>query len=151
MSAATAIHSLVNRCRAGQLASCVAAVESGWVVMAERQVLCGYCLLLPDPVVGHLNELPAPSRAVFLRDMAALGDALLVVTGALRINYAMFGNLEPALHAHAFPRYADEPLATRTAQPWALDWAAAPVYATREHDELRLRIAAALAPVRSGR
>lgn len=151
MSAATAIHALVSRCREGRLDSCVAAVESGWVVMAERQVLRGYCLLLPDPVVGHLNELQAASRVVFLRDMAALGDALLAVTGALRINYAMFGNLEPALHAHAFPRYADEPLATRTAQPWALDWSAAPVYSAREHDELRLRIAAALAPVLPGR
>ena len=151
MSAATAIHALVHRCREGQLASCVAAVESGWVVMAERQVLRGYCLLLPDPVVRHLNELQAPARAVFLRDMAALGDALLAVTGALRINYAMFGNLEPALHAHAFPRYADEPAATCTAQPWALDWSVAPLYSAREHDDLKLRIAAALAPVRSAR
>jgi len=35
----------------------------------------------------------------------------------VRINYALFGNLEPALHAHVFPRRADEPAATRTAQP----------------------------------
>ena len=151
MSAATAIHALVCRCREGRLASCVAAVESGWVVMAERQVLRGYCLLLPDPVVGHLNELQEPARAAFLRDMAALGDALLAATGALRINYAMFGNLEPALHAHAFPRYADEPAATRTAQPWALDWAAASQFSAHEHGELKLRIAAALAPRRSAR
>lgn len=151
MSGATAIHAMVNQCRDGRLASCVAAVESGWVVMAERQVVRGYCLLLPDPVVGHLNDLPEPARGVFLRDMAALGDALLAVTGALRINYAMFGNLEPALHAHAFPRYADEPAATRTAQPWALDWSAAPPFSARAHDDLKMRIAAALAPVRSGR
>ena len=108
-------------------------------------------LFRSDPVVGHLNDLPEPARCVFLRDMAALGDALLAVTGALRINYAMFGNLEPALHAHAFPRYADEPAATRTAQPWALDWSAAPPFSAREHDDLKMRIAAALAPVRSGR
>ena len=41
--------------------------------------------------------------------MARLGHAVLEVTGALRINYAMFGNVEPALHAHVFPRYATSP------------------------------------------
>jgi diadenosine tetraphosphate (Ap4A) HIT family hydrolase len=50
---------------------------------------------------------------------------VLELTGALRINYALFGNLEPALHAHVFPRYADEPGSLRTAHPWAYDWAAA--------------------------
>jgi diadenosine tetraphosphate (Ap4A) HIT family hydrolase len=47
------------------------------------------------------------------------------VTGAVRINYAMFGNLEPALHAHLHPRYADEPEALRAAHPWVYDWSAA--------------------------
>ena len=32
-------------------------LPSGWVVMGERQVFPGYCLLLPDPVVDHLNAL----------------------------------------------------------------------------------------------
>jgi diadenosine tetraphosphate (Ap4A) HIT family hydrolase len=58
--------------------------------------------------------------------MTRIGDALLKVTAALRINYAMFGNEEPALHAHVIPRYLDEPEALRAAQPWAYDWAAAP-------------------------
>jgi hypothetical protein len=49
-----------------------------------------------------------------------VGDTLLASTAALRINYAMLGNLEPALHAHLVPRYASEPEATRTAHPWAL-------------------------------
>ena len=151
MSGTTAIHALVTQCREGRLAACVRSVESGWVVMAERQVTRGYCLLLPDPVVGHLNELRASERAVFLRDMAALGDALLAATGAVRINYAMFGNLEPALHAHAFPRYVDEPPATRTAQPWALDWSTAPLFSVVDHGDLKARIAAALEPVRQGR
>jgi len=74
-----------------------------------------------------------------------VGDALLACTGAARINYAMFGNLEPALHAHLFPRRDDEPAATRTAQPWALDWGAAPVYSDGVHGALRSRIAAYLA------
>jgi len=57
----------------------------------------------------------------------------------------MFGNLEPALHAHLFPRHSSEPDSTRTLQPWALDWLAAPVYDVAVHGEMRARIGAALA------
>ena len=123
----------------------MAKVRSGWVIMGERQEFAGYCLLLPDPVVDHLNVLTGTGRAQFLADMALTGDAVQACTGALRVNYAVFGNVEPALHAHIFPRRADEPPATRTAQPWALDWNAAPVYSEAVHGELKRRIGAYLA------
>jgi diadenosine tetraphosphate (Ap4A) HIT family hydrolase len=113
--------------------------------LGERQVFAGYCLLLPDPVVPHLNALEHAHREIFLADMASVGDALLASTDAVRVNYAMFGNLEPALHAHVFPRYADEPATTRTAQPWALDWGAAPEYSAALHGDLKRRIAEHLA------
>jgi diadenosine tetraphosphate (Ap4A) HIT family hydrolase len=141
----TAIHRMVERCRAGEHPALVAGLRSGWVVMADCQVLAGYCLLLPDPVVAHLNVMPRAGRDQFLSDMALVGDAVLASTSALRINYAMFGNLEPALHAHVFPRTAAEPVAARRAQPWALDWNAAPEYSESLHGELKRRIAAYLA------
>ena len=138
----TAIHAMVERCRASDYPAAVARLRSGWLVMGERQVLPGYCLLLPDPVVPDLNALPADLRGRFLSDMAMTGDVLLALTAALRINYAIFGNVEPALHAHIFPRHAAEPEATRTAQPWALDWDAAPRYSDAVHGELKRRMAA---------
>jgi diadenosine tetraphosphate (Ap4A) HIT family hydrolase len=144
MTPPTAIHGMVERCRAGDYPAAVAKLRSGWVVMGERQVLTGYCLLLPDPVVPHLNALPPDLRGQFLSDMAMVGDALLAITQALRINYAIFGNVDPALHAHVFPRQTTEPEATRTAQPWALDWNAAPIYSEALHGELKRRIAADL-------
>jgi diadenosine tetraphosphate (Ap4A) HIT family hydrolase len=140
----TAIHRMVARCRAGDFVSMVARLPSGWVILGERQVFTGYCLLLPDPVVRQLNSLAGGARAQFLTDMARVGDALLAVTAALRINYAIYGNIEPALHAHIFPRYADEPAATRTAQPWALDWSRAPEYSPAEHGDVQRRITAQL-------
>jgi diadenosine tetraphosphate (Ap4A) HIT family hydrolase len=136
---------MVERCRRGDFPALVARLASGWVVMGERQVFAGYCLLLPDPVVPHLNSMTAAMRERFLADMALVGDAILASTAAARINYAMFGNLEPALHVHLFPRHATEPAATRTAQPWALDWTAAPEYSDALHGELQRRIAAQLA------
>jgi diadenosine tetraphosphate (Ap4A) HIT family hydrolase len=143
-AAVTAIHRMVERCRAGDYPARVARLPSGWVVMGERQVFAGYCLLLPDPVVAHLNILQALERAQFLADMARVGDVVLAATGAVRINYALFGNAEPALHAHIFPRRADEAPGIRTAQPWAFDWQAAPQFSPALHGELQGRIASHL-------
>jgi len=103
----------------------IARLPAGWAVMGDPQVLPGYCLLLPDPVVPHLNSMPPAAQAAFLVDMARLGQAVLEVTGAVRINYALFGNVEPALHAHVFPRLASEPEHLRTANPWGYDWSRA--------------------------
>ena len=124
----TAIHRRVEALREGRDPTLIARLPSSWAVFGERQFLRGYCLLLPDPVVPHLNDFDAIARTQFLSDMAALGDALLAETGALRINYAMFGNLEPALHAHLVPRYADEQKPLDVAHPWAYDWMAAPAF-----------------------
>jgi diadenosine tetraphosphate (Ap4A) HIT family hydrolase len=125
LCAETAIHRRVRACRDGADPTLIARLPAGWVVLGDPQVLRGYCLLLPDPVVPHLNAMVPAEQAAFLADVARLGDAVLAVTGALRVNYAIFGNLEPALHAHVFPRYVDEPEPLRTAHPWAYDWTAA--------------------------
>jgi diadenosine tetraphosphate (Ap4A) HIT family hydrolase len=127
---------MVESCRKGTHAAAIARLGSGWVVMGSSQVIRGYCLLLPDPVVPHLNALPHPQRTQFLQDMTKVGDALLNATHAVRINYAMFGNQEPALHAHVFPRYQDEPEAYRTQQPWAYDWSQAPQFDINVHGDL---------------
>jgi len=132
----TAIHARVMAARAGRDPAVVARLFSGWAIFGERQFVRGYLLLLPDPVVPNLNALGARERIAFLSDMSRLGDALLKVTGALRINYAIFGNQEPALHAHVIPRYGDEPEALRTAHPWAYDWAAAPAFERAAYQEL---------------
>ena len=96
--------------------------------MGDPQVISGYCLLLPDPVVPDLNALSPDAQLAFLADMARLGTSLRDLTGAVRVNYAIFGNLEPALHAHVFPRRATEPAELRTAHPWAWDWAQAAAF-----------------------
>lgn len=136
----TSIHLLVERCRDAQYPALIAKLQSGWVIMGERQVLPGYCLLLPDPVVPHLNALPPERRNQFLSDMALIGDVLLSLTAAARINYAIFGNVDPALHAHIFPRDSAEPDSMRTAQPWALDWNAAPIYSDNLHGDFKRRV-----------
>jgi diadenosine tetraphosphate (Ap4A) HIT family hydrolase len=115
----TAIHRHVDEARAGG-ARVIARLRSGWAVMGESQVLPGYCLLLPDPVVGSLNDLSFEGRAVYLEEMAMLGDAVVRASAVRprRINYEILGNLEPALHAHVIPRFESEPADLRTKAVW---------------------------------
>jgi diadenosine tetraphosphate (Ap4A) HIT family hydrolase len=124
----TAIHRQVVAAREGKDPRVVTRLFSGWVVFGERQFVRGYVLLLPDPVVPTLNALGVKERTQFLMDLARVGDALLKATNAVRINYAILGNLEPALHAHVMPRYAEEPEEMRTTHPWAYDWEKAPAF-----------------------
>jgi diadenosine tetraphosphate (Ap4A) HIT family hydrolase len=124
----TAIHRRVNDARAGRDSSVLGRCASGWAVFGHQQFVNGYLLLLPDPVVPDLNALTPQQRSQFLLDMSRLGDALMRTTAPVRINYAIFGNLEPALHAHVIPRYRNEPEALRTQHPWTYDWSRAPIF-----------------------
>ncbi len=137
----------VEMARNGSNEKVICRMPSGWAVMGDVQFLPGYCLLLPDPVVPSLNDLDAEARAVYLLDMARLGDVVLAVTGALRMNYEILGNSEPELHCHLFPRYATEPDDKRKMPAWFYDWKTAEPYAEEVHGELRMRIAQMLEPL----
>ena len=117
----TMIHERVEAARAGTNPTVICRVPSGWVVMGDIQYLPGYCILLPDPVVPDLNSLNKKQRARYLLDMALIGDALLEVTGAYRINYEILCNTDPFLHAHIFPRYMSEPEHLRKIPVWSYE------------------------------
>ena len=140
----TIIHKRVEACRAGSFEKAICRVSSGWVVMGDVQFLRGYSLVLPDPVVSDLNALPLQARAELMQDVTRVGDALLEITGAVRINYEILGNLEPALHVHVFPRYADEPESLRTRPVWFYDWDAAPAFDVRRDADLMAALRAEL-------
>ena len=141
----TLIHRRVAAARAGTNPFVIARLPSGWAVVGDVEVVHGYCLLLPDPVVPHLNALGATERQCFLRDMVTLGDVLLEVTEARRINYEILGNLEPALHAHLFPRYDSEPAERRHSPVWSYDWSQAAPFDRATHAPFIDRVAQALA------
>jgi diadenosine tetraphosphate (Ap4A) HIT family hydrolase len=95
----------------------IARLPSGWLVIGDVQPLPGYCLLLADPIVDSLNALDEDGRVRYSLDVARIGDALIAVTGAVRINYETWGNLDPCLHTHITPRYLTEPWFKRRLQP----------------------------------
>jgi diadenosine tetraphosphate (Ap4A) HIT family hydrolase len=114
----TLIHRRVKMAQTGDNPTVVCKVSSGWVVLGDIQFLRGYSLLLPDPVVPDINALTKNERKTYLYEMTILGDALLEVTGAYRINYDILCNTEQALHAHVCPRYLSEPEDLRKGPPW---------------------------------
>ncbi len=97
----------------GEDPNLIARVPSGFLVASSEPYLPGYCLLLASPFAESLEDLSLERRAAFLEDMGRIGEIVKAVCGAKRINYGIYGNVDPFLHAHFWPRYAweDEPFA----------------------------------------
>jgi diadenosine tetraphosphate (Ap4A) HIT family hydrolase len=81
-----------------------------------------------------------------MADLATLGQAVFEVVRPVRINYALFGNVEPALHGHVLPRFESEPEPLRKAHPWTYDWSAAPAFDIVRDGPLLAALRTKLAP-----
>ena len=92
-------------------------MRSGFAVMHDTQFLPGYCLLLGYPESPHLLHLDRKHRNLFFDDMGILGEAVLQATECVRVNFSVYGNLDPFLHAHIVPRYEWEEPEHRTIPP----------------------------------
>ncbi|MFI2762071.1 HIT family protein [Streptomyces echinatus] len=90
-------------------------LEAGFAVIGDVQFLPGYSVLLvDDPAVRRLSDLPRAGRLAFLSDMDRLGEAVERACRRLdpefrRVNLEILGNTDPFLHAHVWPRFAWEP------------------------------------------
>jgi diadenosine tetraphosphate (Ap4A) HIT family hydrolase len=84
-------------------------LPSGKVYLSARQYHRGYCILQAEPQVESINHLDLPKQSEFFADMTRIGDAIMKITGAYRMNYMILGNLHPVLHAHIIPRHDFEP------------------------------------------
>ncbi|HLO18690.1 MAG TPA: hypothetical protein VK206_27915 [Anaerolineales bacterium] len=140
----TLVHRRVEEARQGKNPYVICRMRSGWAVLSDRQLLRGYSLLLPDPVISDMNSLSRKERSAYLQDMTIIGDALLEVTGAARINYEILGNSEPVLHTHIIPRYVDEPEEFRSRPVWFYDWNSAPKFDPERDKKLMQKLAEAI-------
>jgi diadenosine tetraphosphate (Ap4A) HIT family hydrolase len=97
-------------------------LAAGFAVIGDVQFLPGYSVLLvDDPAVQRLSELPRGKRLAFLSDMDRLGEAVERACKRLdpafrRVNLEILGNADPFLHAHVWPRFDWEP-ADRVRRP----------------------------------
>lgn len=89
--------------------------DAGFAVIGDVQFLPGYSVLLVDePAVQRLSDLPRNRRLSFLSDMDLLGEAVERACRRLdpafrRVNLEILGNTDPYLHAHVWPRFDWEP------------------------------------------
>ncbi|MEU6886876.1 diadenosine tetraphosphate hydrolase [Streptomyces viridosporus] len=90
-------------------------LTSGFAVIGDVQFLPGYSVLLVDePDVQRLSDLPRSKRLSFLSDMERLGEAVERACRRLdpafrRVNLEIPGNTDPFLHVHVWPRFDWEP------------------------------------------
>ncbi|MET7323553.1 diadenosine tetraphosphate hydrolase [Streptomyces sp. NPDC005549] len=90
-------------------------LTASFAVIGDVQFLPGYSVLLVDePGVQRLSDLPRARRLSFLSDMDRLGEAVERACRRLdpafrRVNLEILGNTDPFLHAHVWPRYEWEP------------------------------------------
>ena len=127
---AGAISKRLARLRTGDDPQLLAWLPSGPAIFSDRQPgpVRGCCMLIPAPVVGSPNDLDQGARAAFFSDLVLLGDAILNVTDAERINYLVLCNQAPELHGHCIPRFASEDPQLRLQGPSeAYDFGAAAV------------------------
>lgn len=101
----------------------------------------GYvCLVLQQHAV-ELHDLDDAQAAAFLRDVRRVSRAVAELTGAVKLNYEVHGNVLPHLHMHVLPRYIGDPYETR---PIDLAWGDPAVYAPGEFARLRQQLAEAV-------
>ncbi|MBX9767221.1 MAG: hypothetical protein K2X47_08120 [Bdellovibrionales bacterium] len=146
----TIIHRRVALANSGNNPSAIIRLKSGWVMMADVQPVEGYCLLFSDPVVSDLNHLSEAARAQYCLDMARVGDALVEIKKAYRINYETWGNVDPALHTHVVPRYLSEAEDRRKLPICkAYDWQLARPFDPARDEEFMMLMRGFLAPFRA--
>lgn len=136
----------------------IAEMPSGFAILGKYQPepVTGCCMLLPrlrpdGTVHPSPNDLDHPDRAQFFNDLVLLGDAILRVTGAERINYLVLCNQVPELHGHCVPRFGSEDPDLRLKGPFeAYDFGSARVADAhgqdrRLHEQLRAALVKLLA------
>ncbi|MGZ3103726.1 diadenosine tetraphosphate hydrolase [Streptomyces sp. H72] len=121
-------------------------LAAGFAVIGDVQFLPGYSVLLVDePGVQRLSDLPRVKRLAFLSDMDRLGEAVEGVCRRMdpafrRVNLEILGNREPFLHAHVWPRFEWEPADVVGAPVWLYPrerWSQERFWLGPQHDVLR--------------
>lgn len=103
-------------CRAGQSPYFIHEFEHSFFVIGEHQYHRGYAQVVLKEHVIELHALPPAVQAAHFREVMLATDALVKTFQPSKMNHACYGNLDPHLHWHLFPRYTSDP--DHHKQPW---------------------------------
>lgn len=97
----------------------VAELDTGYVVCGDFQFFRGYMLFLCKDHATELHELPLKKRQRFLIEMSLVAESVFHGFHPKKLNYECLGNVEPHMHWHIFPRYANDP--SPDTSSWKID------------------------------
>jgi diadenosine tetraphosphate (Ap4A) HIT family hydrolase len=95
--------------REGRNAHFVYEFERSLLVVGDHQFHRGYCLLLLKEHVRELHELDVEAYLALSRELITAGRAVAETFRPWKMNYSCYGNQDPHIHWHLFPRYDSEP------------------------------------------
>lgn len=78
------------------------------LVLGEHQFFKYYCMVLSKKCVREVHHLEPHERQSLMEEVFSAGKFLEEWTGCKKINYSCLGNVQPHVHWHVFPRYADD-------------------------------------------
>ncbi|MET9016970.1 diadenosine tetraphosphate hydrolase [Streptomyces olivaceoviridis] len=133
----------------GENPTVVRRLTAGFAAIGDVQFLPGYSVLLvDDPKVERLSDLPRDKRLAFLSDMDRLGEAVERASRRTdaafrRVNLEILGNTDGFLHAHVWPRFEWEPTNLARMPVWLYPrdrWTDEQYSLGPQHDPLRKAI-----------
>jgi diadenosine tetraphosphate (Ap4A) HIT family hydrolase len=83
--------------------------ENSIFIVGDHQFHQGYCLLLLKDHVRELHELEPTVQAALFQELMMAGRAVVETFQPWKMNYSCYGNVDPHIHWHLFPRYQSEP------------------------------------------
>jgi diadenosine tetraphosphate (Ap4A) HIT family hydrolase len=96
-------------CKAGEPRDVIAESAWTWVTAAREAQLPGYACVVSKRHVVEPFELTEPEGAAFWAEAMRAARILAELTGAVKMNYGIHGNVIPHLHLHLWPRFFDDP------------------------------------------
>ena len=90
--------------------------EHSLFVIGDHQYHRGYAQVILKQHVIDLHQLAPQIQQAHFREVMIATDALVKTFRPSKMNHACYGNLDPHLHWHLFPRYTSEP--DHDKQPW---------------------------------
>lgn len=96
-------------CQRGEPLDVLAELPASWATGGTEAALPGYVCVVSRTHAVEPFQLPDVERAAFWDDAMRVARAVMAVTDAVKMNYAIYGNTIPHVHMHLFPRHRDDP------------------------------------------
>lgn len=96
----------------GPPAGVIATLPSAFVAVNPGVAIRGYCCLILRRHATELHQLEEAEAEALMRDIQRVARCVQKLTGAIKLNYEIHGNVIPHVHVHIVPRYPGDAIQT---------------------------------------